>query len=719
MKKIFQFTNWLCMSHRLLLMIVIFNLQPSFFSIHAQTIGEAFYIYRNDGGFNAFFREEVDSIVYSHFDTDSIFYNEIVTQLVYTADSIYRIPLSSIDSVGFVTPSPKINSSVFPLTAEHSQYVIDADSIQFSMSANTPTNLLPNIGNIVVATADCSAFSDGIVAKVESRQKFGTHYKYNCSLASLDDVFDELLIHSTQYEPTYMHEDSRSFPLRRASVSHELWNNNWTKTISGGGTTTTINVGDRSTIVVTARKTLNTPLFFQLELLNTISSNIYFNAKSSMGIWQEVQIGNTISAGKITIPYTLGLLWLVPKLTLYGYFEEEGKVELNYSGHFNRTDKVVFTYSNGKWTFNYTPNTSAGTDIAQLSMDGHAEVGLRPQIDFSLNGRKSGFGMSAKVGLKEYINFVFDITKLSDGSLYDAMRDSYCRTTIPWTMTAHANADIFKKYDSNFTDVGFATATYTFTPSTEPQWGEDRFIFPLFSNVEGKRNGNKAVAEASISRNTLLPVKVGFSLIDQDKNIVNTAYDERLYLKENSFSNYRCEISGVESNGKYTIRPSIKLLGYDVIASPEEDLKVEHSCPDSNHPHWIDMGLPSGTKWRCCNDGASTPEAYGGYYTFGQSSSAPSSSQIYELINNCTYKWTSQNGIVGGEFTGPNGGKIFLPAAGYCWDGDFRADGYGGYFWSSTLFNSSDYSYELRVFSDHADCIGYDQRSRVSVRSVR
>ena len=33
-------------------------------SAASQTIGEAFYIYRNDGHFNAFFREEVDSMTF-------------------------------------------------------------------------------------------------------------------------------------------------------------------------------------------------------------------------------------------------------------------------------------------------------------------------------------------------------------------------------------------------------------------------------------------------------------------------------------------------------------------------------------------------------------------------------------------------------------------------------------------------------------------------------
>ena len=42
------------------------------------------------------------------------------------------------------------------------------------------------------------------------------------------------------------------------------------------------------------------------------------------------------------------------------------------------------------------------------------------------------------------------------------------------------------------------------------------------------------------------------------------------------------------------------------------------TCPDDNHPHMIDLGLPSGTKWACCNVGASSPEEYGGYYAWGE-----------------------------------------------------------------------------------------------------
>lgn len=53
----------------------------------------------------------------------------------------------------------------------------------------------------------------------------------------------------------------------------------------------------------------------------------------------------------------------------------------------------------------------------------------------------------------------------------------------------------------------------------------------------------------------------------------------------------------------------------------EYEVRVELgniTCPDDNHPHMINLGLPSGTQWACCNVGASRPEGYGGYYAWGE-----------------------------------------------------------------------------------------------------
>ena len=135
---------------------------------------------------------------------------------------------------------------------------------------------------------------------------------------------------------------------------------------------------------------------------------------------------------------------------------------------------------------------------------------------------------------------------------------------------------------------------------------------------------------------------------------------------------------------------------------------INKFCPDENHPHAIDLGLPSGTKWACCNVGASSPEAYGNYYAWGETEEKdtydwssyahcdgsqitchdlgndirgtqydmaqilwgdtwllPTQEHIEELLNNCTHEWTMMNGVKGVKFTSKtNGSSIFLPAAG-------------------------------------------------------
>ena len=145
------------------------------------------------------------------------------------------------------------------------------------------------------------------------------------------------------------------------------------------------------------------------------------------------------------------------------------------------------------------------------------------------------------------------------------------------------------------------------------------------------------------------------------------------------------------------------------------------SCPDTNHPHWIDLGLPSGTQWRCCNEGASAPEGYGGYYTFDQAQAynLPSRDQTKELVDNCSYAWTTQNGVKGGKITGPNGGTIFLPAAGYVWGGELRYVGYRGEYWSSTPIGEYNV-YDLYFGSGGEYRDSYSTRSAgQSVRPVR
>ena len=91
-----------------------------------------------------------------------------------------------------------------------------------------------------------------------------------------------------------------------------------------------------------------------------------------------------------------------------------------------------------------------------------------------------------------------------------------------------------------------------------------------------------------------------------------------------------------------------------------------------------------------------------------------------ELHTQCTWTWTTQNGVNGYKVTSKtNGNSIFLPAAGSRFDSDLYAAGYIGYYWSSSLSTySSYYACGLDLNSDYVGR-GYNYRDYgQSVRAV-
>ena len=100
----------------------------------------------------------------------------------------------------------------------------------------------------------------------------------------------------------------------------------------------------------------------------------------------------------------------------------------------------------------------------------------------------------------------------------------------------------------------------------------------------------------------------------------------------------------------------------------------------------------------------------------------PTIDEIQELRDNCTWTWTTQNGVKGYEVKSKkNGNSIFLPAAGYRKGSVLSNAGSWGYFRSSSLYiGYNDYACNLNFDSDRHDKYNYSRRYLgFSVRPVR
>ena len=192
---------------------------------------------------------------------------------------------------------------------------------------------------------------------------------------------------------------------------------------------------------------------------------------------------------------------------------------------------------------------------------------------------------------------------------------------------------------------------------------------------------------------------------------------------------------------------------------------------------YVDLGLPSGTLWATKNVGAKSPEDYGSYFAWGETSTKssydwstykyckgsddsltkyntnsscgtvdnkreldlsddaayvnwgpewrmPSENQFDELINSSytTTEWTSLNGVEGRKIISKKNGKsIFLPAAGYRRGSSLYDAGSYGYYWSRALYSGSPSHAWYLYFDSGGICTNYGGHRGYgrSVRPVR
>ena len=208
----------------------------------------------------------------------------------------------------------------------------------------------------------------------------------------------------------------------------------------------------------------------------------------------------------------------------------------------------------------------------------------------------------------------------------------------------------------------------------------------------------------------------------------------------------------------------------------QNDSIIENSDTINIHDY-VDLGLPSGTLWATCNVGADTPEGFGDFFAWGETTTKgvyawknykygrlvneryelnkyctdssfgldgfidnlnllefvddaatvcwgtdwrmPTKDEWEELFHNTIGTWCTQKGVNGWLFTASNEKSIFLPAAGYWWNNTFNAN--LGLYWSSSI--NKEFPYRAWGFHFNTDsghlCGSSDRNRGQTVRAVR
>lgn len=701
----------------------------------ASAQNDAMYVYRNDGVINAFLKTDIDSVRYSHLDLDSMFHKEYMVQEVWTVDSIYRIPLEVIDSVSFMTPPTIYKDDANVIDKSMLDYIISVDSLTLFFRNDTPKDILPSLNDKLVFMEVNDILPHGFLGQVIDIRNESEYIVVECTSISVTDVLEQFY--------SFYSVSSEQPPVRKADAGlSKTWGPyTYSPTPSQMVMTPLISPdiypdpnGDFS-FNVTPRS--------EWEIAPTYTGSAFLIVSPTLGVTFNINIKEEYKStttfnlsGKVDLTKDFRFLHFpvllpIPLLAVYGEIGAFFRAEASGSFIHEHTQTLRNTLNVEICSRNFF--------VPHITYN-NIELPSTNKTEAMLNG-SVGVGFYAELGLefldKNFVNMGFrgEAGVKFEGNAVLYKKDSEKAFHSTEVYNNLLNTDIQLKW---FYNVGrqakflFYGASHNFDGLSDDGTIMKGCPVPTFKDtkIERVQDSPTTLFASTIASGQTLPVDIGLTVFEGDVS-EGVAEEGLTSYMAYSYNGPKSEISAsffdMNSTGGYTVYPTVRLWGIEMLAEPSAELKT-HSCPDDHHPHAIDLGLPSGTKWACCNVGASSPEQYGGYYAWGETSEKsvynwetyafgssmdkcqyiglniagtqydvahvrksgtwrmPTYEQQVELMNYCSIQWTKQNSVNGILVTGPNGGQVFFPAAGGRWDSNFSGEGSSFSYWSSSFY---------------------------------
>lgn len=534
----------------------------------------ALYNYRNDGDFNAWLNIDVDSITYSTIGLDSIEYDNIVTQEVWTPDSCYRIPIEAIDSIGFRAPEPEFKEGIFHITEEHLPFAVGVDGLTAIFDSSIPSSMLPSVGQVVISDVYDEPFEKGFAGRVVNIVSIYGTVRVECEAVGLEDVYDQLMFVGR----CVVFEDDE-VPTKNSSTSRK-----------------------KSFIQIYGDGTWHVPL--KKESFTIEDPDAYGNGRAYVGISfsPDLNIDYTIIYGikglddkfkiiarpsvKIDLDYKLKYKKSLPpiekiaplfvpvptpvpglncKIRFGAFLEAEGSVSVDgkltyniecsggYDSSVNEDDGFVFSVDGG-W----------GDPKFSVNIEGSLFCGPLIQV-FTYLVYEKGFPC-VKVNLKPGVDFTGKFVATTDAvseygfSAYDMLKES--KLTISGKMKADASASF----------LGHSWEC-PWKPTIAPEglkW--DYYLFPAFTKPD-HLFGTTAL-HSEVTRRTLFKPDLGLGVYDEAGNAIIETYSLLEYSDQSPVKTYIGHDMRYHSPGKYLVRPIVRNWFGEFQASPVAEVTV-------------------------------------------------------------------------------------------------------------------------------------------------
>ena len=215
---------------------------------------------------------------------------------------------------------------------------------------------------------------------------------------------------------------------------------------------------------------------------------------------------------------------------------------------------------------------------------------------------------------------------------------------------------------------------------------------------------------------------------------------------------FTCDITGLNENTRYYVRA----YATNSVGTAYGNVTTLKTTDDGTIAgiEYVDLGLS--VRWAPFNIGATSPTECGDYFAWGEIETKteyteanslthgiymddiggnpqydaaraiwgstwrlPSREEIEEIVAECTWEWTSVDGMNGCKITGPNGNHIFVPAAGCYIGAELKMLGQNGMYHSYKMCGDYvNFSYGFH-FGEGADNYQLDWLYRAYGRSIR